>query len=198
MRGFGRRSGLSDAENPVRSRVVERDRALVVDHQPTGLGEDRVSKIVLRADRARRSQSGVPPICRAFRSPVADLVPRSARPCGRFRRFQMAATQRVQLGLECVWNMSPTIDMPLDHWDILPKIGVTELSHPAASAPESRENDLHCRATPNAFLPTARPSRRRSLTFSVPFGDSMAVEGSCQADERSPGLDSVAPEIRKR
>jgi hypothetical protein len=37
---------------------------LVVDHKPTGLGEDRVAEIVLRADRAVHPQFGGRPILR--------------------------------------------------------------------------------------------------------------------------------------
>ena len=44
---------LRDAENPVRTRIVDRNRALVVNHQPTGVGKNGVSKIILRADSAR-------------------------------------------------------------------------------------------------------------------------------------------------
>jgi hypothetical protein len=58
---------LRDAENPVRSRVVDCDRTLVVDYQPTGLGKNGVSEIILRTDSARRAQAGGPPVCRAFR-----------------------------------------------------------------------------------------------------------------------------------
>ena len=57
---------LRDAENPMRTRVVDRNRALVIDHQPTGVGKNGVSKIILRADSARPAQSGGPPIYRAF------------------------------------------------------------------------------------------------------------------------------------
>jgi hypothetical protein len=43
---------LRDTENPVKSRVVDCDRALVVDYQPTGLGKNGISKIILRTDSA--------------------------------------------------------------------------------------------------------------------------------------------------
>jgi hypothetical protein len=44
--------GLRDSENSMRSGVVYRDGALIVDRQPPGLGKNCVSQIVLRADRA--------------------------------------------------------------------------------------------------------------------------------------------------
>jgi hypothetical protein len=44
--------------------LLDRNGALVVDHKPTGLGEDRVAEIVLRADRAGPPQPGRPPVLR--------------------------------------------------------------------------------------------------------------------------------------
>ena len=55
---------LRDAENPMRSGVIYRDGAPIVDHQPPGLGKNRISDIVLRTDRGRPPQSGRPPILR--------------------------------------------------------------------------------------------------------------------------------------
>jgi hypothetical protein len=81
--------GLRDAENPMGSGVVYRNGALVVDHKPTGLGEDRVAEIVLRADRAGPPQSGRPPVLRRGPRAVADLVSLGACPVGGFRRIQM-------------------------------------------------------------------------------------------------------------
>jgi hypothetical protein len=57
--------GLGYAENPMIARVVDGDRASIVDHQAAGVGKDSVSKIVLRADGARPAQSGRPPISRS-------------------------------------------------------------------------------------------------------------------------------------
>ena len=66
--------GLRDSENPMRSGVVYRDGALIVDHQPPGIGKNRVSQIVLRTDRAGPPQSGRPPVVRSGWRTVADLV----------------------------------------------------------------------------------------------------------------------------
>jgi hypothetical protein len=44
--------GLRDTENPTRSGVVYRDGTSIVDHQPPGLGKNRVSVIILRTNRA--------------------------------------------------------------------------------------------------------------------------------------------------
>jgi hypothetical protein len=101
--------GLGDAENPVRSRVVDVIVPWSSITQPAGLGKYGVSKIVLRADRARHAQSGGPPIRRALRRPVADLVRRSACLAGRFRRIQTGGdvgAQRVQLALSWVLRLS--------------------------------------------------------------------------------------------
>src|SRR3984885_7701677 len=60
--------GLRDSENPMRSGIVYRDGALIVDRQPPGLGKNCVSQIVLRADRAGPPQSGRPPVVRSARA----------------------------------------------------------------------------------------------------------------------------------
>src|ERR1700676_3586844 len=78
LAGEGQRSisalGLRDAENPMRSGVVYRDGTSIVDHQPPGLGKDRVSEIILRTDRGRPPQSGRPPLGPSGRPTVAGFV----------------------------------------------------------------------------------------------------------------------------
>lgn len=53
---------LGDAEDTVMAGIVDRDRAVVVDHQPAGIRKDRVPEIVLHTDGARFSEAVRPPI----------------------------------------------------------------------------------------------------------------------------------------
>ena len=88
---------LRDAEDPVGSGVVDRNRALVFDSQATGLGRNGVPEIVLAPDRARRAQPGRSPVRSV--SGVADRASHSRR-LTRFGRLQIGrevATQRIEL-----------------------------------------------------------------------------------------------------
>ena len=53
---------LGDAENPVRSGVVDRYGPVIVDHQAAGIRKNGVPEAVLCADGARFAQPGRPPV----------------------------------------------------------------------------------------------------------------------------------------
>src|SRR5580704_632562 len=96
----------------MRSGVVYRDGALIVDHQPPGLGKNRVSQIVLRTDSGWPPQSGRPPVVRSARRTVADLRFRTC-PAGYFRSVKMG---RRDVAAECTQlNLELRVEHVADH-----------------------------------------------------------------------------------
>jgi hypothetical protein len=86
---------LRDAEKPMRTRVVDRPRAFVIDHQPSRFWKNRVLEIVLRTDGAPAC-----PVRPAGHQSSGSATWNPKSPLSARCRYHLLATKRTL----CLWH----------------------------------------------------------------------------------------------